>query len=126
MLFNQARKHAVTDIDWEIQRQTYVQQNQSLSAEFDRFKQAGTQPQQANIVDYTLRPATLGQPSGNSVVRLPPGYHILRVFSGRAWITYKGNDYLLKTGGEMVFENGSSNVVVSAMGNEVLNFQIAR
>lgn len=112
---------ALTDAAWETQRQAYVRQSPSLNAEFARFKNFGGSAQTATAaVDYTL-PARM---KADEVVRLPRGYNCLRVYSGRAWISYKGVDHLLSSGDEIIFDGGSQDAVVSSAGSVTLNFRI--
>ncbi len=126
MFFGQKRKHTVSSIDWELQRQAYIQHTQSLNGEYEKFRKPSRTLQHTDAIYYTLLVPRVGVESEKSVVRLPHSYRSLRVFSGCAWVTYKAADFLLHSGEEMVFDQGSDDVVVSCVGNQPLNFHITR
>src|SRR4051794_1445041 len=109
MSFKLKRNIALTDSTWELQRQVYIQKEQSLNPEFSRFKAFSgmSQGTKANV-NFNLSPVSMGD---EIVVRLPVGYRSLRVYSGCAWVTYRGCDHVLKPGDEMLFNDDSEDVV---------------
>ena len=123
MELNSKSKSSPTLSTWEFQRLEYIQTTSSLNSEFAHFKQFGSiVAPTKDVVEYTL-PA---HAEPEEVIHLPRGYHHLQVSSGKAWITYKGKDHVLKAGDEMYFDRGSQEVVISSAGKETLNFEISQ
>jgi len=56
---------------------------------------------------------TLEQNESHTLSPLPQG---IRVLSGMAWVTWKGEDIVLKPGQAMRFSQGGRHPVISAMG----------
>lgn len=119
------QKRALTSIDWELQRNTYLQSAKSLNDEFERFKTRGGTFQPPAEVTMSLSAPRTGS-DHQSVIRLPEGYRHLRICAGYAWVTYKAEDYVLSSGQEMHFDGDSSDVIVTSMGRNPVRFQISR
>jgi hypothetical protein len=51
------------------------------------------------------------------VFRLDHRSRMLRVQSGKVWISWDGDDYVLETGEEMMFPTGTEDAVISVPGN---------
>ena len=107
---------------WEFQRLEYVQTTSSLNSEFAHFKQFGAIAAPSDeVVVYTL-PA---HAESEEVIHVPHGYRCLQVSSGKAWISYKGRDHLLKAGDELCFDRHSEEAVISSTGKAPLTFLIS-
>ncbi len=112
-----------TTSTWEFERLTYLQSASSLNPEFEHYKQSnGITTPSDDVVEYRLS----GQGQPPKVVHLPRGYRRLQVLAGRAWMTYKGRDYVLKAGDELLFDHDSQDAVISASGKVTLSFRISR
>jgi hypothetical protein len=108
---------------WEFQRLVYLQSASSLNPEFEHYKQAnGITSPSDDVVEYRLSE----QAPFPKVVHLPKGYRRLQVLNGRAWMSYKGRDYVLKAGDEIPFNHDSQDAVISASGKITLSFRISR
>jgi hypothetical protein len=60
----------------------------------------------------------------NEVHRLNPLPQGIRVLSGMAWITWKGEDIVLNSGQTMRFSPGGHHPVISAMGPGMLTVEM--
>ncbi len=57
-------------------------------------------------------------------LRVPSSSEWLRVLSGTAWVTAKGEDHVLASGDEIALPRDSNGTVVSAVGHEALFFEV--
>jgi hypothetical protein len=125
MLLNRKRNYALTDTDWQIQREQYIGHSRSLNPEFEGYRRqrqaTKRRPLPARV--YTLQGSPVGG-IGHEPQRVPQGYHQLLVLTGCAWVTYHAEDYLLRSGEKLFFEGDSQNAIVSCIGCDALNFQI--
>ena len=115
-------KEALKLTTWEFQRLEYLKTTASLNSEFAHFKQFGAIAASSDeVVEYTLPAHT----ESGEVIHVPHGYRCLQVSSGKAWISYKGRDHLLKAGDELCFDRHSEEAVISSTGKAPLTFQIS-
>lgn len=59
-------------------------------------------------------------------VRLPVGYRRLYIVTGRAYVTYNQEDYVLHSGSELSLNHGSDDAVISCMGTNTLIFDVMK
>lgn len=53
------------------------------------------------------------------------GYHALRVISGVAWLTQRGEDYVLEAGQLSLVEQMRGNALVSALNQQSVTFELS-
>jgi hypothetical protein len=74
---------------------------------------------------FTL-PGSEGINMSHQPVRLPAGYRRLYIVTGRAYVTYNQEDYVLPGGSELSLNDGSADAVVSGMGTTTLIFDLLK
>jgi hypothetical protein len=120
MLDNRQRKYAQTDKDWQIQREIYVTRSRSLSHEFENYKRQRQSPTRVVTLE--------GNPNGgigSQLMRIPQGYRQMQLLKGCAWVSYRGEDYLMRSGEQMTFDGDSQNATISPLGYDALSFQLS-
>ncbi len=68
----------------------------------------------------------LGINMARQPVRLPAGYRLIRIITGKAYVTYNREDLVLHSGSELSLDYGSEDAVVSCMGSNTLIFDVLR
>jgi len=62
--------------------------------------------------------------NGDETYPLPAEAQIIRVLSGRAWITVSGEDRIMENGEDTLLETGKEIAVISSLHSERLVFEV--
>lgn len=62
----------------------------------------------------------------NEVFLQPRSFHVLHVLSGKAWVSFEGNDRIMESGESLVFSRLRNGAVISATGKEALLFEVIK
>ncbi len=50
---------------------------------------------------------------------------VIKILSGKAWVTFKGHDFLLCIDESLAIPKAANGAIISAMGNEALFFEVS-
>jgi hypothetical protein len=80
-----------------------------------------------SFLKRSLEPRQFTLPTDKaSYMAIRPTGQLIRVLSGRAWITFDGDDILLEPGKQMLLPRNRFAAIISTIGSETLTFEISR
>ncbi|MGO8694867.1 MAG: hypothetical protein ACLQMF_14490 [Rectinemataceae bacterium] len=62
----------------------------------------------------------------NEVFLLPRSSRVLQVLSGKAWVSFEGEDRIIESGDSLALSRARNGAVISATGKEALLFEVTR